>query len=226
MPRHRALLLTGSGAHTDRWHDLGATSVAVGRVLAERCEVTERSTDDLTGLADADLLVLNVAGDRESEPTDSRPVVDALLRAHAAGTGLLALHSSSIAFRDDPRWAELLGGRWVSGVSDHPPIGDTVVRVRADAPFGEPGDLALFDERYTALERRGGTLVVAEHDEAGASHPLVWARDPADGGRVVYSALGHDTRSYESPGHRQLLADAATWVLHRREGSYTGTYSA
>ena len=213
MPSHRALLVTGAGAHTDRWHDLGATSAAVARVLAARFEVTETTTDDLTGLADADLLVLNVAGDRESEPTDSRPVVDALLRAHASGTGLLAIHSSSIAFRDDPRWAELLGGRWVSGVSDHPPIGDTVVRVLADAPFGEPGDLELFDERYTALERRDGTLLVAEHDEAGASHPLVWAREPDGGGRVVYSALGHDTRSYESPGHRDLLHAATTWLL-------------
>ena len=35
------------------------------------------------------------------------------------------------------------------------------------------------------------------------------------GARVVYDALGHDTRSFASPEHRLLLQRAAGWLLHR-----------
>lgn len=218
MPRPRAVVLIGSGQHTDRWHDLDATGSALAELLSGHYDTRVASTDDLTGLADADLVVVDVAGDREADPVDSREVVDALLAVHMSGTPLLAVHSSVIAFRDDPRWAELVGGRWVADVSYHPPIGDTVVRVLTDAPFGEAGDLALFDERYTSLERHPGTLLVAEHDEQGAPHPLVWARDPASAGRVVYSALGHDVRSYESPGYRALIHQATAWLRSPASG--------
>jgi len=213
MSRPLAVVVIGSGPHVDPWHDLDATGAAVGALLADTCSVAVTATDELAGVDRADLVVVNAGGDRDSPPADSRAVVGALLAAHASGTPLLALHSSAIAFRDDPRWADLLGGRWVPEVSGHPPIGDANVRVRADAPFGEPGDVQLFDERYTSLERRAGTLLVAEHDESGTAHPLVWARDPARGGRVVYSALGHDVRSHESAGHRRLIADAVAWLL-------------
>jgi type 1 glutamine amidotransferase len=213
VSRERVVVVTGCGAHTDRWHDLYATGAAVAELFAERFEVSTATTDELVGIADAGLIVLDVAGDLEREPVDSRSVVGALLAAHAGGSALLALHSSSLAFRDDPRWAQVLGGRWVPDVSDHPPIGDAVLRVIGGAPFGDAGEFELFDERYTALERRPGTLLVAEHTEADVTHPLVWARDPADGARVVYNALGHDIRSYESAGHRRLLTASAAWLL-------------
>lgn len=217
MPRERVVVVTGGGAHTDRWHDLDATGAAIAELLAGRFEVTTTTTDELAGIADADLMALNVTGDLEREPVDSRGAVDALLAAHAGGTALLALHSSSLAFRDDPRWAELLGGRWVPDASGHPPIGVASVRCVEGAPFGtlfgEAGGFELFDERYTGLERHPGTLLVAEHTEAGVAHPLVWARDPAHGARVVSDALGHDIRSYESVGHRRLLVDAVAWLL-------------
>ena len=225
VSRPRALIVVGADAHTDRWHDLAATGAAAAAVLAERYEVGTTTTSELAGVSDAHLIVVDASGNLDADVTDSRAVVDALVAAHTAGTALLALHSSANAFRDDPRWSALLGGRWVPEVSGHPPIGDATVRFADGAPFGA-GSFGLFDERYTGLERHPDTLLVAQHTETGASHPLVWARDPDGGGRVVYSALGHDTRSYDSPGHRRLLADAITWLLLPREGSYPGAYPA
>lgn len=213
MARPLAVVVIGSGAHVDPWHDLDATGAALGALLAETCSVAVTTTDALAVVDGADLVVVNASGDPDAPPTDSRAVVDALSAAHASGAPLLAAHSSSMAFRDDPRWSGLLGGRWVPGVSGHPPIGLTRIALRADAPFGGPGEVEVFDERYTSLERHPDTLLVAEHEDGGATHPLIWARDPATGGRVVYSALGHDIRSHESPGHRRLLADAVAWML-------------
>ena len=43
-------------------------------------------------------------------------------------------------------------------------------------------------------------------------HPLIWAyRGPAS--RVVYDALGHDVRSYDSEQHRTLVPKAVGWLL-------------
>ena len=52
---------------------------------------------------------------------------------------------------------------------------------------------------------------IAEHEEDGMRHPLIWARE-VGASRVVYDALGHDTRSYDSPEHRELLTRALDWL--------------
>lgn len=202
--RQRIAVVCGTGAHTDSWHDLPATS----RSLADAIAVATRATtavhglDELTALGHPDALVLNVSGDMDAPLVDSRSVVDAILAMHAAGVRLLAVHSAAYAFRDDPRWATLLGGRWVPGVSGHPPIGAATIDVAA-ADAAEPASFTVFDERYTDLEVAPDVTVVASHRLEERTHPLAWTRA---GGRVAYSALGHDPRSHTSAGHRALLA--------------------
>ncbi|WTO10857.1 ThuA domain-containing protein [Micromonospora sp. NBC_00617] len=67
-----------------------------------------------------------------------------------------------------------------------------------------------------AHQRRASARLYA-HEEGGATHPLVWARTLGRS-RVVYSALGHDTRSYESPGHVELLRRITAWL--RTDGDH------
>jgi len=206
-----AVVVTGVGVHSDPWHGLDATSAAASALLAPRFEVRAITTDDVAQLADADLVVLNVSGDLAEPPADSRAIVDALLAVHAAGTPILALHSTSLAFRDDARFAELLGGRWVPGVTMHPQIGVAVVQP-ADAATASAFE--AYDERYTALERRDDTELLAFHTEDGLTHPLVWVRDRADGrGAVAYDALGHGVESYLADGHAQLFGSLVARLL-------------
>jgi type 1 glutamine amidotransferase len=40
----------------------------------------------------------------------------------------------------------------------------------------------------------------------------VWARESGPA-RVVYDGLGHDTRSYDSAGHVDLLRRTVGWLL-------------
>ena len=55
--------------------------------------------------------------------------------------------------------------------------------------------------------------VLCEHTHDDIRHPVVWARQTPTS-RVVYDGLGHDTASYDSPGHVALLHRAARWLLH------------
>ena len=44
---------------------------------------------------------------------------------------------------------------------------------------------------------------------------MIWAREHG-AGRVVYDGLGHDSRSYDSPAHRDLLRRAVDWLTADR----------
>ncbi|MGD8169866.1 ThuA domain-containing protein [Herbiconiux sp. P16] len=212
------VVVSGEQEHTDPWHGLAGTSAAVAEVLSPLGSVRTAGTADgelPDAIASADVVVLNVSGDLAAEPADSRPVVD-LLDAHlAAGKGILALHSSSLAFSDDPRWLDMLGGRWEPGVTMHPQIGHALVQATDEGREALDGfdDFVLYDERYTALVTRADDRVLARHTEDGLTHPLVWTREGTDGrGRVAYDALGHGVESYDSAEHRRLVAQLLDWV--------------
>jgi hypothetical protein len=204
MTDRPALLVTGVGAHADPWHGLAATSEALADVLAERMPVRRLDTDDVADgapLTDAALLVENISGDLGADAAAASAVLDPLLDAVASGIPLLAVHSSSLAFRDDPRWAALLGGRWVPGVTMHPQIGWSVVQPAAPLP-----PFRVYDERYSHLEVGDGSTVRAIHTDDGITHALAWSRHGADGhGGVAYSALGHGVEAYRADGTRALL---------------------
>lgn len=221
-----AMILSGGVAH-----DFPATSAALTGVLAEAGFGARTRTDinaALTELADpdagVDLLVVNCM--RWHRPTAQWQAqraqwwlaLDQRARAGMldhlrAGRGVLAMHTASICFDDWPRWAGLLGGRWVRGRSTHPPIGPARVAVRTDAHPVVAGvtDFEVYDEIYSYLDVDPRVRALATCDHGGATHPLVWARE--DGGaRVVYDALGHGPESYTSPTHRRLIAQAARWA--------------
>lgn len=204
MTDRPALLITGVGAHADPWHGLAATSTALASVLEERMPVHPLDTDEVAGgaaLTDAALIVVNISGDLATDAAAASAVLDPLLDAVASGIPLLAVHSSSLAFRDDPRWAELLGGRWVPGVTMHPQIGWSLVQATAPlAPF------RVYDERYSHLEVGSGSDLRAVHTADGITHGLAWSRRGAAGhGGVAYSALGHGVEAYRSAGTRELV---------------------
>ncbi|MGA1836063.1 ThuA domain-containing protein [Herbiconiux sp. 11R-BC] len=233
------VILTGTGAHTDPWHALDATSERVAEVLGEAwadadtdtdtdtdgaelttVRVTAVTTDDdvAAALDGAGLVIVNVSGDLATEPVDSSAIVDALLAHTGRGGGVVALHSSALAFGDDPRWAELAGGRWVPGVTMHPQIGHALVQAADGEAAAGLTDFVVYDERYTALERDPATEVLAFHTEDGLAHPLVWRRSTASGARVAYDALGHGVESYDSAARCGLLLGLVSWAAGADDG--------
>jgi type 1 glutamine amidotransferase len=213
------LVVSGSGHYADDWHDFPATSARIAAIAEHAgCRVT--LTEDVeAALADpghAQLLVVNVGNPAEPRPPERMAAAAAgLLRLLADGGGLLAVHASSTSFTGMREWPEILGGRWVRGTTMHPPRDECVVSVTdADHPVsGGLRDFTVVDERYSYLETGSDITVLHEHHFEDARHPLVWARDAVPG-RVVYDALGHDTASYDAPGHRELLDRAIRWLLH------------
>jgi len=236
----RAMILSGAGRYAEPWHRFDETSARLAELVAEagfEVEVREDVDAALGSLGDdVTLLVVNAGDpDRSSvdgEPlqADAEPVVDAdraavddgpLAAALERGIGILAVHAAASSLRDYAAFDRAIGGRWEYGVSWHPSFGEARVHLVGDHAVREGlDDFTLEDERYSSLILHDVIEPIAEHEQDGMRHPLVWAREIGPS-RLVYDALGHDTRSYDSPEHRALIANALDWL--RRVPAPTAT---
>ena len=201
------LVLTGRGPFGDAWHDHAATSHAIARLLeSDGFRVVVGSTFPDTDLGDTDLVVVN-AGRGVDDADDWYPLRAAL----HDGPPLLALHQSANGVVD----ADALCGQWVEGRSWHPPFGPASFRVVDDEHPVTAGMSVVHadDERYLDLVVSPESRVLLVADHAGVAHPVVWVA--AGPRRVVYDALGHDVRSYDSPSRRDLLLREARWLVGR-----------
>ncbi|MEU6999092.1 ThuA domain-containing protein [Nonomuraea sp. NPDC046570] len=216
----RNLILSGG-----LFHDFDATSAALAEVLAE-VGVESEVTDDIAGAlsepSEFQLITVNALRWRMGQerfadqrgrwrfelPAQARTT---LLDHLDRGGGLLGMHTASICFDDWRGWPRVLGGCWNWPRSHHPPLGWTGVQVHGDHPIVDGlRDFDVVDEIYGGLDVLPDVKPLA----SAAGHPVVWAR-PVRRGRVVYDALGHDTRSYDNEVHRTLLRRAALWLLKR-----------
>ena len=225
-----ALVLAGRGRYQDRWHDdVASAHLIAGALGAAGLRVRVRGTAPhaLSGPGGQDdgqdgelSLLVVVAGtgrvdpDWDGDDAAWAPFHARLAALVAGGVPLLAVHQAANTFTDAPGWARLTGGRWVPGISMHPPIGPA----RFEAVPGEDhpvvaglGPVEAFDERYCHLQVEPGSRVLLTTEHEGVAHPVVWqAPGP---GRVLYDGLGHDARSYESASRRELLQREVAWLL-------------
>lgn len=224
------LVVTGGPDHA---HDFAASSAALAGVLRSAGHDV-RVTDDVEaafcGLAGprppATVVVnalrwrmLGAAYDRWRDRWAYSPSPEArraITHYVHAGGGLLGVHTASICFDDWPQWGDLLGGRWVWGVSSHPPVGPVTVRRTGVAhPVVDdlPDSFATVDEVYGDQQLAEGTVVlaVAKRHAGDADQPVVWAAERGEG-RVVYVALGHDAPALAAGTPARLVAGAVAWT--------------
>jgi type 1 glutamine amidotransferase len=213
-------VLTGAGRYADPWHRFAQTTAALVQILAETGIRTDVAADVDARLADLDrpdLLVVNAGdpwrGDDHARGTPAAAQAN-LASTLDRGIGVLAVHAAIASLRDYDVWRTAIGGDWVVGRSGHPPLGpvDVVIEPVAHPITAGLADFSVFDERYTGLAVDPDVVGLASHRHAGATFSLLWAREYGRS-RLVYDALGHDTRSYESPTHRELIRRAALWAM-------------
>lgn len=232
----RVLILSGADRYSDPWHPYTTTSTEIAKIVRSagfEVTISTRIDEQLADLNGVSVLVVN-SGDPNGPSKDilftaenssvvtseaiSKSVLDqarvGLTTALKRGLGVLVMHSGVASLRDYPAYTELLGGSWVRDVSWHPPHGIVQVLFRRITHPVTSGlrDFTLLDERYTNLLITAPIEVLAEHEEAGQRYPLIWARSLGNS-RLIYDALGHDARSYESAEHRRVLVRALNWLL-------------
>jgi type 1 glutamine amidotransferase len=147
--------------------------------------------------------------------TISLPALESLETFLKRGGGLLAIHSASASFRQESRYQDLLGGRFV----EHGPIESFEVHPAEvqNEIFGGIGAFWVRDElyrhEYDADNRVHFATTVDQEQE-----PVVWTRRTGNG-RVCYCALGHTPGSIRHPQTQQILRCALDWVSGRMDAA-------
>jgi len=135
---------------------------------------------------------------------------DALFSFVESGRGFLPVHCASACFGHEPRFIDLVGGRFKSHKSgvfqstfllpDHPIL-------RGVAPY-ETWDETYVHDRFNSE----GRTLLAERVEGESREPWTWVRTQGKG-RVFYTASGHDERTWSNPSFLQMLRNAIVWSV-------------
>ena len=170
-------------------------------------------------------------GHREIE-LDAQQKADLLSFVHDDGKGFVAAHTATTAVGAWPEFGDLLGGRF-----DNHPWGTVEAPVvNEDPSFPATRHLPLLfdfrDEFYQTKEwSRDQIRVVLRldvsklpvnsqlHNKTG-DFPLAWAKMYGKG-RVFYSALGHDRKTWDNPDVYQLYFEAIKWSLGLTQADVT-----
>jgi len=218
------LIISGAGDYSDPWHRFGDTSLRLAEIIAEtghRATISDAVEQTLADPGEPDLIVVNIGNPRETRPKSRIDAAEQGLDRHLErGGALLGMHVSATSMTTMSRWSQMLGGHWVPGCTMHPKqnLFTVVVHSSAHPIVHGVANFTVFDERYCYLHTNPDITVMCEQLTDGRLHPIGWARESGLA-RVVYDGLGHDTRSYESAGHVELLRRTVGWLL--RDGADT-----
>jgi uncharacterized protein len=143
-----------------------------------------------------------------------------------AGGGFLGVHSATDTFYQWPEYQKIIGGYF----DQHPWHQAVIVEVadRDDPLVAFLGEtITVTDEIYQIRDFDvGGSRVLLRLDPTSVDltrpnvrrdpygWPLAWTRSYG-GGRVFYTALGHEETVWRDSRFQKLLRNAALWVLRQ-----------
>jgi type 1 glutamine amidotransferase len=206
--RFRILVFSKSTGYRHRSIPVGVATIRrLGRehgFAVERTEDEGRFTDRVLARYAA-LVFLSTTGEPIARPAHRR----ALERYIRRGGGFLGIHAASDSFYRWRWYVGLVGASFRRHAPGTPAATVVVEDRRSPATRALPRRWHRVDEWYAfRTNPRGRVHVLASIDERtyrptgeasmGADHPLAWCHR-YDGGRSVYTAMGHTSGSYREP---------------------------
>ena len=170
-------------------------------------------------------------GHREIE-IDEQQKADLLSFVKEDGKGFVAAHTATTAFLSWPEFGDLIGGRY----DNHPWNTVAAPIINEDPAFPAtkhlPQLFTLTDEFYQTKDfsrensrvlLRLDTSELPPHPEfrnTDGDFPLAWARMYGKG-RVFYSSLGHDAKTWDNPDVYHMYFEAIRWALGLTDADVT-----
>ena len=213
------------------FHPVEEQALVIAKLLGADfdCQIVEGAAafDDMD---DVDLLVpmglhwtdmsADWAGNLVYEPlTESRK--QAIRDYVASGRPVLNYHGGIASYDDWSEYGDLLGFKWLWGVTTHTPITVTTFKPLVEHPIlSGVGGFDVKDEIYFNVQIMSTTpvKVLAEVDFNGAKMPILFE---LDGGRIpgagksVYVANGHDMIAFEGGQVAKLMVNAVRYMVGR-----------
>ena len=138
----------------------------------------------------------------------SASALDCLAEFVRRGGGVLAIHSATASFKQEPRYFEILGGRFRT----HGAIQTFTVHQtqNPDDVFGQVGSFQIKDELYIHELAHEMTVHFEAMHEAQPV-PVVWTRRYG-AGRVCYAMPGHTASTMQHPMVHHILKRGLAWA--------------
>jgi type 1 glutamine amidotransferase len=220
-------------------HDWRTTTPLLRKLLVDSGRFDVRVEEEPAGvtaatLAAYDVLVLDYQGPRWGEVTE-KAVVDFVKQ----GKGLVAVHAANYSFTGlevladnhkpsglkQPPWPEylqMIGGWWTAGppkTAHAPRHCFTVKFVDRGHPVTRdlPESFRISDELYHSpqMSPDAHILATAYDDPAnggtGKDEPIIWTVNYGQG-RVLYTALGHDSSAQQESGYVSTFTRGVEWA--------------
>lgn len=132
----------------------------------------------------------------------------ALVKYVKSGGGLVPIHSASYCFRNSPEYVKMVGGQFSS--HDTATFSQTIINTEHPISAGYT-PFSSWDETYVHTAH-SDKEVLMERVEGDHHEPYTWVKNYGKG-RVFYTALGHDLRTWDQPGFHELIYRGITWAI-------------
>ncbi|HET6538840.1 MAG TPA: PVC-type heme-binding CxxCH protein, partial [Chryseolinea sp.] len=133
----------------------------------------------------------------------------ALLGFVEKGGGFIPVHCASFCFQNSPEYISLVGGQFLNHKTDS----FTVEIIKKDHPIVQSlHEFETWDETYVHDKLAKDITVLMERVEDNHREPWTWVKEHG-GGRVFYTAYGHDERTWNNPGFQQLMKEGILWAV-------------
>jgi uncharacterized protein len=138
--------------------------------------------------------------------TISATALDRLDAFVKQGGGMLAIHSATASFKDQPHYFEIIGGRFIG----HGAVENFEVKQVKGDVFGEIRNFTVKDELYLH-ELQPGIDIHFTAQHAGQTVPVVWTYRYGQG-KVCYAVPGHTAQSMKHPAMQEIVRRGLKWV--------------
>ena len=196
--------------------------------MAQTRGFTVLSTNHPAGINAANLAQVDVVAFCVTSGRGLSPQGQADLAAWIrAGGGTVGFHSASFT---EPYWKFYVDHIGTTFAGHAGGLWPATLRVSSTHPITAGlSDFALTDEWYIFAQRPetipGAQIVLALDEDSLPSnypaglrqgyHPIAWARE-VDGGRMFYSAFGHNPDSFSDPNVLEIVGRSIEWAAHQR----------
>lgn len=216
-PRKLEILLLG---HDSEHHNSAAYLPFLSAALSPKgfnfSYTADLSDLNTTNLALYDALMIYANHDEISDEQEK-----ALLQFVRGGGALLPIHSASYCFRNSEAYVQLVGGQFKS----HETATFTAEVVSPDHPAMQGFEpFETWDETYVHTAHNPEREVLMERVEGDHREPYTWVRKLGKG-RMFYTALGHDERTWSQPGFHSLLERGILWAVGEEKASWLDSLS-
>ena len=160
---------------------------------------------------------LMIYANHESISTDQEAALKDFVQG---GKALIPIHSASFCFQNSDWYISAVGGQF----STHGTEEFTAKIVNPNHPAVKGiAEFESWDETYVHAKVNPDKEVLMERNDENGAEPYTWVRNEGDG-RVFYTALGHNEKTWEKSEFQELIAQGILWAVGDRVNAQLEAY--